>query len=368
MSDQRSVATWAIQPHTEAKHAILLAYLRAWFPILSLGGFTRVIYVDGFAGPGRYSAGQDGSPILALKALSSQKIKLKSSFEFHFIERDAAVSAALTASIDALRRAGEIPSQATIQIHSRMTFEDAYDQIIGPRLHTNAGIPVFALIDPFGWTGIPMRIVSELLHRPSTEVLINFMFEEINRFLSHPDQPTNFDVLFGSANWREALRLSGALRRKHLHDLYQQQLRTVAGGRFVRSFEMRNDRGLVDYFLFFATNSSRGLSKMKEAMWRVDPGGSFQFSDATDSNQSVLFGAEPDRELLRRLIFQRFSKAEIPVREVERFVIEETPFLATHYKKVLAAMEANSSLLLLNAPRGRRAGTFPDRNLMLSFR
>jgi hypothetical protein len=29
----------------------------------------RNIYIDGFAGPGRYKGGEDGSPIIALKAL-----------------------------------------------------------------------------------------------------------------------------------------------------------------------------------------------------------------------------------------------------------------------------------------------------------
>lgn len=298
----------------------------------------------------------------------SQRVRLKSNFEFHFIEREPAVAAVLTENINALRVGGQIPSEATVQVHASVTFEDAYDQIIGPRLRANPGVPAFALIDPFGWTGIPMRIVSDLLHRSSTEVLINFMFEEINRFLSHPDQPANFDTLFGSTDWREALQLSGVHRRRHLHDLYQQRLKTVAGGRFVRSFEMRNDRGLVDYFLFFATSSTQGLSKMKEAMWRVDPGGGFRFSDATDLNQPVLFEPEPDRELLRRQIAQRFAGTQISVREIERFIVEQTPFLTTHYKKVLAAMEADGSLQPVSAPSKRRTGTFPDGNLVIAFR
>jgi three-Cys-motif partner protein len=367
VSDPHAEVTWPIQPHTEAKHAILIAYLRAWFPILSLGGFARVIYVDGFAGPGRYTAGQDGSPILAIKALALQKAKLNSSFEFHFVERDARVAAALNANIAAHRSAGQIPPSATIQIHSGQTFEEAYDRTIGPRLRANPGAPAFAMIDPFGWTGIPMRIVSELLRRPSTKVLINFMFEEINRFLSHPDQPANFDTLFGSSNWRGAVQLSGAERRKHLHDLYQAQLGSIGEARFVRSFEMRNDRRLVDYFLFFATSSPKGLSKMKEAMWRVGPGGSFSFSDATDLSQPMLFEPEPNRQLLRRLIFQKFAGTRTRVSEIERFVVEQTPFLSTHYKRVLEAMEKDRLITPVNAPTGRRVGTFPDGALTLAF-
>ncbi len=52
-----------IQPHTQAKHHILKYYLDEWFPILGRArGSLR--YIDGFAGPGEYEGGEDGSPIM----------------------------------------------------------------------------------------------------------------------------------------------------------------------------------------------------------------------------------------------------------------------------------------------------------------
>ena len=57
---------WSIEPHTAAKHKILCKYLDAWLPILqSFNG--RIIYLDGFAGPGRYIGGEPGSPLVALE-------------------------------------------------------------------------------------------------------------------------------------------------------------------------------------------------------------------------------------------------------------------------------------------------------------
>lgn len=41
---------WDLEPHTRAKHEILKRYLEAWTPILALGGFPEIIYMDGFAG------------------------------------------------------------------------------------------------------------------------------------------------------------------------------------------------------------------------------------------------------------------------------------------------------------------------------
>jgi three-Cys-motif partner protein len=68
---------WPLEPHTRAKHEILRRYLEAWSAILSLGGFPTIAYVDGFAGPGAYDNGEDGSPIIALKSALTHQMRIK---------------------------------------------------------------------------------------------------------------------------------------------------------------------------------------------------------------------------------------------------------------------------------------------------
>ena len=370
MSDILTAASWDLAAHTKAKLDILGAYLRAWFPIIARGrNFDRIIYIDGFAGPGRYEQGEDGSPIIALKAaLVTQTGAIQIPIEFHFVERKRRVAAALKANIDALTQRRAMPPTVEIFVHERLTFEAAYRQHIRARLQARPRAPAFALVDPFGWTGIPMAVLSELMRRPSTEILVNFMFEEINRFINHPEQGQNFDDLFGCAVWRQAYEMSGRTRRKFIHDLYRDQLRTAAAARYVRSFEMRNERNASDYFLYFASNNLLGLAKMKEAMWKVDPAGDFMFSDATNFEQTVLFQPEPDRHELRRLITGRFAGRRATVEQVETFVLEDTPFHASHYRRVLATMEAADQLTHLNPPAGRRRGTYADKAGVLEFR
>jgi hypothetical protein len=162
---------------------------------------------------------------------------------------------------------------------------------------------------------------------------------------------------------------SPADRNRFLHDLYLRQLREAAGARYVRSFQMRNAAGLTDYYLFYATNSVLGLKKMKEAMWKADASCEFSFSDATDPRQTVLFEAAPRFDVLERQIRTRFGGAEATVGEVETFVVSDTPFRETHYKRVLKAMEsANPPYLhILGPAAGRQRGTYPDPALKLRF-
>lgn len=229
--------------------------------------------------------------------------------------------------------------------------------------------PTFAFIDPFGWTGVPFALVKEILSNANCEVLINFMFEEINRFISHPDQGKNFDALFGTDAWRDMLGTTEPnQRREFLHALYLRQLRLAAGAKYVRSFEMRNDNDVTDYFLFFATNNPTGMAKMKAAMWKVDESGEFRFSDATNPNQSLLFTPTPNFAALQQAIVDRFLGTEVTRQDVENFVLAETPYRDTHYKQqVLAPLERAGRVEVIDPPPRRKRGQFPDPKLRLRF-
>lgn len=66
---------WPLDQHTRAKHELLRRYLGAWFPILTYAGYHgRVMFLDGFAGPGIYSNGEPGSPIIALNTLVNHRV------------------------------------------------------------------------------------------------------------------------------------------------------------------------------------------------------------------------------------------------------------------------------------------------------
>jgi hypothetical protein len=85
---------WEIEPHTEVKHTILKEYLNAWLPILTNHQIrTRkndIIYIDGFAGPGKYQDGTKGSPIIAIDCLLGHYqnlIRTGVNFHYFFIEQ-----------------------------------------------------------------------------------------------------------------------------------------------------------------------------------------------------------------------------------------------------------------------------------------
>lgn len=78
---------WELAPHTKAKHEILSRYLDAWFAILSLRQ-DRILFIDGFCGPGKYKGGEKGSPIIAIESALKATSNKNAQLYFRFIEED----------------------------------------------------------------------------------------------------------------------------------------------------------------------------------------------------------------------------------------------------------------------------------------
>ncbi len=157
--------------------------------------------------------------------------------------------------------------------------------------------PTFALIDPFGFKGIPYSIIKRLLAAGKCEVMISLMADSMNRWLTHPGEKIQ-DHIIEAFGTEEALALAegSSDRVTALKDLYQIQLKEIAS--FVRYFEMRDNKNRIIYYLFFASNNSLDHLKMKEAMWKVDPQGEFTFSDATDPGQQLMFSPRVSRTMV----------------------------------------------------------------------
>jgi len=348
---------WKIEPHTLAKHEILKRYLSAWFPILSSSS-SRVTYIDGFCGPGRYKQGEDGSPILAIReALKHNQLLKNKKAIFLFIDERADRVNQLKAILDEW----VIPNNYIVHCETGQ-FDSILVQLLSDLQRQNLTFgPTFAFIDPFGFKGIPFELVCKLLNNPKTEVFINIMVDPINRFLDHPVPKTRQHIvdLFGTPEVLKVANLGGD-RIQNLRGLYQEQLHGCA--KFVRYFEMQDARGRIIYYLFFASNHRLGHLRMKEAFWKVDPSSGFKFSDRTNPNQLILLDTDPASDLARDLISMHRGTVR-NVRDIRLFVEDKTPYLSKHMRTSLKILERKGCITIKKFKKDgsiRRKGTFPD--------
>jgi three-Cys-motif partner protein len=359
---------WPLQPHTAAKHRILRCYLDAWLPIMgSWNG--RILILDGFAGPGIYTGGEEGSPIIALRALLEHRHMAKhlgSGLEvrFHFVEEDAARVAVLKEQIDKFKATTSLPKGVHVKV-AKGEFAPYLDHVLtGLESAKKTIAPTFAFIDPFGFSGVPMQLMARLAKNPRCEVLISFMFESLNRFAGRqPKIEAHLDALYGTTAWRPiAADTDAVLRRRGLIDLYRQQL-VASGFPLVTSFEMIDDGNRTEYFLYFGTTNRTGLSAMKQAMWKADPAAGTSFSDHIALNgQLSLVPATAPAQTLQDVLIGRFSGKRVAIERIEDFVLKETIFSEkSHLKRATLKPLEREKKIEVHRPKGKRAipGQYP---------
>ncbi|MFD8891019.1 three-Cys-motif partner protein TcmP [Streptomyces sp. NPDC059566] len=349
---------WQLDPHTKAKHDLLKHYLGGWFPVLSSYN-GRIVFLDGFAGPGRYETGEPGSPLIALETLLSHSHfeKMKCEFLFFFCEAKKDRFDSLTEQVAEFKRTRQPwPDNVKIQlIHSQFS-ETATSLIDYLKTQKKRLAPTFAFVDPFGVSGLPMRMLADLLSFSSCELFVNYMVDTVNRFATAGNVDHHLDDLFGTTDYKNAGSIPGKTRQQFLHDLYEKQLTDVCRFTYVQSFAMINKTGHIGYYLFHGTRDVKGVELMKDAMWKVDPGGGFTFSDRL-AGQDVLFTeSSVDTDPLRRALLRKFSGRRVTISAIEDYTLIHTPYRKTHLRSpVLTPLERQG---IIKVERPGRSG-FP---------
>jgi three-Cys-motif partner protein len=351
---------WDLDPHTAAKHGILSGYLSAWFPIMAKWN-SRLVVVDGFAGPGVYTGGEPGSPIIALKTLLDHdyfpNMSGGTEFVFIFIDEDSRRIKRLHKEVDKL---GELPNSVKVHIIEG-AFQDEFGEVLD-QIEKDGGelAPTFAFIDPFGYAQAPMTLSGRFLQFDCCEVLVYVPLTFVRRFVTRDGQANAMTSLFGTDEWKKAGELPKSQRNVFLHDLFAEQLKKECGLTYVRSFEIVSSNNQSSgYTLFFGTTHKLGLARMKESMWRIDRVKGQRYKDTTVVGTQPLFEDEVDLDPLRDAMMAHFGAAPFTIEEAVDFTLTETPYIESHVKKLtLKPLEADDKLEVLSARK--RRFTYPD--------
>ncbi len=168
--------------------------------------FPRLLYIDGFAGPGRYEAGEPGSPIIALRAAlfntALQQRPPRCNLIFLFIEERSDRVQSLRGELTKLTATQALPAWVEYRVE-----EGKFEGVLTHKfdeLTRQGTTPTFAFIDPFGYSGLPVSLIARIAGIPHSECLINFAFESINRWGGYgdPQKDKHIDELYGSPHWR----------------------------------------------------------------------------------------------------------------------------------------------------------------------
>lgn len=356
---------WEKAPHTEIKHEILRRYLGAWLPILA-SWQPRLAVIDGFAGPGEYLGEELGSPPIILDTILGHVLfpKFKEVVAL-FVEQDKCSAEHLNGLLS--KRYPAPPKNVKFQVITGR-FSETLEDILDDLDSKSKGMaPCFMFVDPFGPAGVPIDLISRFMKHQCSEVLINYPYDPVNRHLAEPAYEDCLDELFGCSDWRKIRSIKDSSERQvALHGLYRDRL-IASGVRYSVSFEMRNDKNRVAYFLIYGTKHVKGLATMKSVMWQVDRTGEFSFSDYDYArNQLNPLDLKVDFDQVGDMVLDEFAGKQVSPDAVSQWLTLNTRYCGLHTKKALKSIETRYPDRVLKS-RPCYKGTFPD-DIRITFK
>jgi three-Cys-motif partner protein len=258
------------------KHAVLDQYL---VPFASkIGKYApdgRVVYIDGYAGPGRYKDGTKGSPALVIE--QAESVGSYRTLECLFVERRSADYLRLKTLVTEAQDRGILCEAYQGSISRRL------DQLLARA----GGAPLFVFLDPFG-LGLPF---SELtgkvlggLRGPlgaKTEVLLNFSANATRRiggFLDPGCGAKNRDATLDSMDrvcggdwWREVYQAhdTNEARVEAIANKYASRVaQTTEAGYWTSVVRNRSTLQPVYHLVFFSRHPD-GLWLFGDALARA---------------------------------------------------------------------------------------------------
>jgi len=364
MSKTREIP-WVIEEHTKIKHQLLSDYLGVWLPIMYsqqslIGKDKKLVYVDGFAGPGEYwSDSKKNSKVNGSPVIAAEKANI-------YIDQDK-TRKFLIIAIDCNKRCVDNlqPILQQINRHNQSwhvlhtTFEQGMDELFSYLEKNHANIaPAFFFIDPFGYSGFTMDTMVRILKQPRTELFINFMHYDINRFLEAGHSQEHLEALFGCDEYKNAANLNSDEKTSYLIDLYCKKLKHKSNGIYILPFRM-NTPGQgrrPRYFLVHVSQHIKALKAMKDRMAKASSQ-SFRFEAVGISSCRQLDLFEPsDEEVLKGKVFEiitRYQEKNMLYDNLEDWAYQETSGIAREIKNALVILENEGKILIKRKTRQR---------------
>lgn len=263
------MSTYIDREQTQAKHFILRGYLQE-LAYKVLHGWD-IAYVDGFSGPWKSKNADfsDTSFMIALGVLREaqrtvhEKTGVKHRIRCFFSEKSATAYRQMVAAVALFHRPQEGFEVKTF--HG--DFVDAVGEI---RTFIGSAFPLI-FIDPTGWTEYPFTKIAPLFAYAKCEVLINFMYDHINRFLTHPDDKiiASLDAILGGPGWQD--RLDPTMKKgAAVEKLFRETLKTAGKFGYVVSTRIdKNTQERPHFFLAYGTKDRAGLKAFRETEYKA---------------------------------------------------------------------------------------------------
>lgn len=332
---------------SQIKARIVEKYLWAWANVViptarQMG--NRILYIDLFAGPGRYDDGTLSTPLLVLrKAIDDPN--MRNMLVTFLNDRDSDSAGKLQAAIDGLGGIERLKYKP--KVSNEIVGEEIERKLSAIRL-----VPTFFFVDPWGYKGLSLGLIKSVLQNWGSDCVFFFNYNRVNMGLNNPAVKQHMDALFGS---RRAERLRDdvtGLNSDDRENLIVEDLCAALremGASYVLPFTFKNEKGRrTSHHLIFATKHFKGYEIMKGIMAKESSENhqgvaSFEYSSASEKFP-ILYGLSRPLDALQGMLVKDFEGETVTMRAIYERHCVGTPYVSGNYKRALVELEAKNRI------------------------
>jgi three-Cys-motif partner protein len=323
------------------KAQIVVKYLVAWGRVVAPRAEEHVVYFDPFAGRGGYKDGSKSTPLLVIEAASSVSA-LRDKLIIVFRDAEEAHCRDLRAGID------DLP-ETNVLAHRPIVVCKEVDAALAQHFEQTSLSPTFAFLDPCGYRGLTLALVSSLVKDWGCDCLIFFNYSRINAAITNTKVEGHMEALFTREGLAELRRSVSGLapeeRERMVMRAFSRIVVEQGPAKYVRWFRFLRGTGQrTSHYLVFVSKSYRGYDIMKQVMAGEGKHSAegvplYEFdSQESEFVQTSLFEHGALDELTADLL-THFAGDEVSVATIYERHSPGSDFVPDNYKAVLRQLE-----------------------------
>jgi three-Cys-motif partner protein len=338
--EQLPFKTWPYEEQTKMKHKVFSEYFDKWIKIV--GSRSKLNYIDGFGGCGAYKDKNGeiyfGSPILAAEIIKDNKVHLGRDVNLIIIDENK----------DNIKNIESIFNYKKLDIKPIFVNAD-FDKTINEILDKVPNIaPTFVFIDPFGFK-IKYSTLERIMEIKKSEILMNFMYNGINRFFSLRQNEKIMSDLFGTSEWKSLLNLKGADKENEIINLYRNQLKKIS--KFVFPYRIEFPKmERTYYYLFHLTNHHKGASIMKSSFAKFNYG-RVAYLGCRGNQLTLSEVGDTKIQEIEKFILDKYQNIQKTYLQIIEENIDETSYLESEIRNALKRLEKNNIIYIERFPK-----------------
>lgn len=308
--------------------------------------FSKIGYIDLYAGPGKYEDGTNSTPIIILtQALKDKDISDRLLALFNDKSEENVKSLRETiGNIEGIEKLKYPPVINNVDVDDEIAkiFED---------MHM---IPSFFFIDPWGYKGLSIRLINALLKDWGCDGVFFFNYNRINMAISNKKFNENMNNFFGeerAKSLREKIKNQNAVEREATiidglcNALKEYSYKYILPFRFISC-----ETNKTSHYLIFVSKEFLGYEIMKEIMYKEssecnDDIGSFEYDPSAKlAKQTLLFNTSGSIQDLKNLLMKDFHGKKLTMDEIYRQHSIDKPYVKRNYKRALLELETEKAI------------------------